>query len=199
MIIYKAVNKINGKIYVGQTTKTINERFKGHLRGKTYFDKSLKKYGINNFEISIIDSASCIEELNQKEEKWIKILDCTIPNGYNILFGGKNACGHHRTEETKQKLRIANIGKKMSDEIKKKISIASKLRWSDEAYRERCIKNRKGRKISEEQKKKISIANKGKRKGFIMSEEQKEKIRISCKKSILGRKRDVFGKFIKKD
>lgn len=197
MIIYKAQNKINGKVYIGQTTKSINERFKGHLKGKTFFDKALRKYGINNFDIQIIDSASCIDELNKKEEKWIRSFNCVVPNGYNILYGGKNSCGHHRSNETKEKLRLANTGKHLSLEARIKISVSSKERWKDEEYRKRVCSSRKGTVISEEQKKKISIANKGKRKGFVMSEEQKRKISESCKKKTLNRQRDKFGKFIK--
>lgn len=198
MIVYKAVNKLDGKIYIGQTVKNINERFKGHLRGKTYFDKSLQKYGLNNFDISIIDSASCIEELNKKEEYWIKKCNSVIPNGYNILYGGKNSTGHHRSEETKQKLRLANIGKKMSEEAKRKISETSKKLWSNPEWRKKLLVLRKGKTIiTEETKRKISIANKGKRKGFKMPEEQKEKIRIGCRKVAMCRKRNEKGQFIK--
>ena len=67
MIIYKATNKINGKSYIGQTTKELDERIKGHLNSNKnlYFHKALEKYSIDNFEWTIL------EECNDENElKW---------------------------------------------------------------------------------------------------------------------------------
>lgn len=194
MIIYMAKNKINNKIYIGQTIKSLNSRFKSHLRGKTYFDNSLRKYGINNFEINIIDSASTIQELNQKEEFWIKKYNSIVPNGYNILYGGKNSKGHHRSESTKYKLRIANLGKKHTKLSKEKMSVALKELWKNENYKQK-MKKRKSVFIEGNQ---YGKANKGKLKGP-MGSEQKLKISIKCKELAKKRKRDKLGHFIKND
>lgn len=57
MIVYKIVNLINGKIYVGKTTKSIEERFArhrySHVDGNTYLYKSMRKYGFENFNIEV--------------------------------------------------------------------------------------------------------------------------------------------------
>ncbi len=50
MTIYKIINKINGKIYIGQTVKTLDERLQSHYYGSRYKQnshllKSIKKYG----------------------------------------------------------------------------------------------------------------------------------------------------------
>ena len=44
MIIYKATNKENGKIYIGQTVKTLRERNRHRAHGKTLFDNAYIKY-----------------------------------------------------------------------------------------------------------------------------------------------------------
>lgn len=115
MIIYKATNKINEKIYVGQTTRTLKERRKEHeqsaIGGYTemVFGRALRKYGIENFEWEIIDTAETIEELNEKEIYWIDKLESLIDygHGYNCNKGGRN--GKH-SEHTKKAIADAQRG-----------------------------------------------------------------------------------------
>lgn len=49
MLIYKATNKINGKIYIGQTHKSLEERKMCHKHDSknidTYFYRAIRKYG----------------------------------------------------------------------------------------------------------------------------------------------------------
>ena len=67
MIIYKIENKINGKIYIGLTTKDLSHRIAEHIReNKSYIQKALDKYGLESFAISIIDYADSIEVLKEK-------------------------------------------------------------------------------------------------------------------------------------
>ena len=49
-LIYKHTNKINGKSYIGQTSRSINERLNEHLKSDSVFGKALRKYGIENFQ-----------------------------------------------------------------------------------------------------------------------------------------------------
>lgn len=130
MIIYKAKNKVNGKVYIGQTVISINERKGDHKRkaerhgAKTYFHCAIRKYGFDSFEWKIIDTANNINELNKKEERWIKFYDSTNPkNGYNIEFGGDNK---RLNQSTKEKISKTQKGRTRSDEFKKKISNATK-------------------------------------------------------------------------
>lgn len=85
MIIYKIINLINGKFYVGKTTKTIEKRFQRHFynhkTGNTYLYKSMRKYGFDNFRIEIIEETA---HLNEREKYWIDILS---PD-YNMTKGG---------------------------------------------------------------------------------------------------------------
>ena len=91
--IYVITNKINGKQYVGKTLRTIEERFKQHLRDSDKITleqrplyKAIQKYGKENFEVSLLEECS-FKELNIKEIYWIGKLD-TYKNGYNATLGG---------------------------------------------------------------------------------------------------------------
>lgn len=95
--IYKITNKINGKIYVGQTTKTLEERFQKHCWGTTENDgyhlnmaikKAIKKYGKENFTIELIEEVET-DRLDEKEVYWISFYD-SYNKGYNCTLGGQN-------------------------------------------------------------------------------------------------------------
>lgn len=92
--IYKITNLANGKIYIGRTKHSINERLRQHVkdrRAKTAIGSAILKYGIQNFTIEQIDTASNIEEAMQKEKMWIKNFDSRNREiGYNILEGGND-------------------------------------------------------------------------------------------------------------
>ena len=56
--IYKYTNLINGKIYIGQTKQTLEQRDYKHqtqLNDNTYFHRAIKKYGRKNFSLELIE------------------------------------------------------------------------------------------------------------------------------------------------
>lgn len=129
MIIYKATNKINGKIYIGQTRKTLKQRIKSHLwdadnKSGFHFHNAIRKYGIDNFTWETIFKCSSIEELEEKEKYFILKFD-SYKSGYNMTTGGEGCDERICKETTKEKLRNVII----TDERKKKISEAIKLHW----------------------------------------------------------------------
>lgn len=94
-VIYKITNKINKKVYIGQTTQRngFDERYRNNLENNTHnnhLKKSIKKYGIKNFEINkIFDVAFSKIELDMKEMIWISLYNSTDEKyGYNKDFGG---------------------------------------------------------------------------------------------------------------
>jgi group I intron endonuclease len=184
MIIYKIENRINNKIYIGQTIYGVNQRILGHLKAKSYIGSALRKYGIESFNILVIDYTSTKEMLDEREKYWIEVLGSKFPNGYNLTDGGEGTSGFTMPEGTKEKLRVINLGKHLSESTKQKISDAGKNNYTDERRRKVSEAN-KGKIISEEHKKIISRC----RKGQVMSEEQKNKIR----KSLLGRPSPIKG------
>ena len=117
MIIYKVHNKLNGKIYIGQTKTNINQRVYEHLKigGSPLFHKALKKYGVKSFELSIIDISDSIQELKEKEKYWIKFYNCKAPNGYNLTDGGDGIVGYIYSKEVLKKMSESHIGKMIGD------------------------------------------------------------------------------------
>lgn len=67
MIVYKITNLLNGKAYVGRTTKTLNERMIGHLynRRHSLIDEDIQKFGIENFKVEVLAECKTFEELKE--------------------------------------------------------------------------------------------------------------------------------------
>lgn len=110
MIVYKATNLINGKVYVGYTTKTLDQRIKTHLNKancltqKHYtqaFKLALRKYGVKNFSWKELIKCTTKEEACEKEKEFIGKFNCIAPLGYNMTFGGE---GGIQSEEVKIKI-----------------------------------------------------------------------------------------------
>ncbi len=118
--IYMIRNKINNKRYIGQS-RNIRRRWAGHRwsAGKFKYElsKDLKKYGIDNFEFSVLEECS-INELNEKEKEYIRLKK---PE-YNISSGGPGNTGYCPSEETRKKL------SKKNKEYWKKLPKAKKLK-----------------------------------------------------------------------
>lgn len=150
MTIYKATNKINGKIYIGQTLQRLSDRIRNHKKASrtknTYFCSALKKYGIDGFIWEEIDKANSLDELDFLEILWINLyISNSKEYGYNLRSGGTK--GNRLNGDTISK-------------IKEKFASGESIIWA------------KGKKFSEEHRQKISQGNKGK----VFSKETKEKM-----------------------
>jgi len=105
MYIYKTINLTNNKIYIGQSSKEINESLDYYGSG-VLLNRAIKKYGKQHFLKVIIDFANSKDELNKKEKYWIKILKANEkPIGYNIAEGGTGGFNGGMKPETKEKWR----------------------------------------------------------------------------------------------
>lgn len=109
-IIYKIMNLLDNMIYVGQTIRTLEERFQEHTQAETYIGRAIRKYGAENFTIEVLEECDTREQLNEREIFWIATLNCKAPNGYNLTDGGEGMSGHHCSDETRAKLSAANSG-----------------------------------------------------------------------------------------
>lgn len=91
--IYKISNNINNKIYIGKTLENIQKRWKEHLNDykKDKYEKrplylAMKKYGVEHFEIELIEE--CSEDiLSERETYWIQYFG-SFKYGYNATIGG---------------------------------------------------------------------------------------------------------------
>ena len=89
--IYKIINKLNDKVYIGKTEFSIEKRFEEHCRDafrerceKRPLYNAMQKYGIENFIISLVEETDSPEE---REQYWINYYD-SYHNGYNATLGG---------------------------------------------------------------------------------------------------------------
>ena len=121
MHIYKITNTVNNKIYIGQTVqKNPKMRWYSHLadarRGKkSYLYDSIRKYGHESFIWEIIDNATSIDELNNKEDHWLNHYRNQGITVYNNREAGNNKTHSAESIErmkVSQKLRHAttNVG-----------------------------------------------------------------------------------------
>lgn len=132
--IYKVTNKVNGKMYIGQTTRKIEQRWKQHVYSAykdSPFDKgpfhlAIKKYGAEAFVVEQVEK--CKDEcLNERETYWIKYYD-TFNCGYNVTIGGEHPLRYDGKEvvplwdeglSVKEIANVLGISKRMvSDRLK---------------------------------------------------------------------------------
>lgn len=112
LVIYKVTNLANGKCYIGQTTRSLEQRWKEHCSSRnpcTYLHSAIEKYGKNNFKVEEIDVALSQEELDAKERKYIAYYNTLAPHGYNLETGGTN--GKTISETTRRKQSESHKGK----------------------------------------------------------------------------------------
>jgi group I intron endonuclease len=112
MFIYKITNQVNGKIYIGQTIKSIKRRFNQHCNSKkSAISGAIQKYGKENFTIEEIDGANSQSELNYKEWLLVYKFNSLSPNGYNLREGGG---GKGKASEVSKK-RMKSAQKKINE------------------------------------------------------------------------------------
>lgn len=130
MIVYKIENKINGKIYIGQTVQTLRKRLNQHKCkkyasvGKSIIAQAIQKYGFENFQVDIIGRADSYEQLDVYERVAIKFYDCISPKGYNLTSGGQSQ--GKRCREVVERIAKKNRGRKATLEARKNMSEAHK-------------------------------------------------------------------------
>ena len=166
--VYLIVNKLNGKLYVGQHR---SKRLKDNYLGSgTAIRRAIKKYGKDNFNKGYLEFANSKDHLDELEKKWIKFFKNHPTRGcYNIKDGGHNGKPVPVSEENRVRMSIKFsgennpfYGKKHTKESRRLISEARKdFRWTEED-KKRMSRQRSGDKHplygvghSEETKKKF--------------------------------------------
>ena len=129
--IYCLFNTVNGKRYIGQTSRSVSRRLHEHIRYTDFIiNKAIKKYGVENFSYQTWEVPN--EQLNMTEMSIIKQFNTKIPNGYNMTDGGLGGGGWQHSEEAKNKMsdrckgnKNHFYGKKHTEENKIKMSKSS--------------------------------------------------------------------------
>lgn len=196
--IYKTINLLNGRFYIGQHfTINLND---GYYGSGNIIKQSIKKHGKKFFKFEILEFCTKVN-INEREIFWIKELNATNPGiGYNLTdkpyyeylrgenhpFYGKIISEESKKkmsisqkkwkrkpmkEETKIKISKSNKGKKRSDLFKQKLGLRSLNKFVSDSTRLKISKALTGKKRSEESKINYSKASKGR----IVSQETKDK------------------------
>ena len=91
--IYKITNSINGKIYIGKTSRTIEERFREHCQDSKNCRRehlplysAMRKYGVQNFSVEEVEQCED-SAADEREIYWISRYG-SFGNGYNATLGG---------------------------------------------------------------------------------------------------------------
>ena len=119
--IYKYTNSIDGKVYIGQTSRTIEDRAgkSGYrYRGCSRFYNAILEYGWDAFIPEVIATAETASEADSLEVYYISLYKSADPEfGYNTSVGGgimvgpaNPMYGKKHSEETKQKQRERKLG-----------------------------------------------------------------------------------------
>ena len=102
-LIYLIINRVNNKKYVGLTTRSLEDRWMGHVYDAQndsicLIHRAIKKYGLEAFERKIIEECEN-DKACDAERHWIEQLDTFMPNGYNMTKGGDGSFGRTNSPE----------------------------------------------------------------------------------------------------
>lgn len=191
--IYKIINRITGKYYVGSSMNIMKYRWPRHKSSlnnnnhkNDHLQNSWNKYGEQNFELKIVEELKNIDKQNLLiiEQKYLDIAKTEQDKCYNLKFvaGG----GGELSEYSRNKISIIHKGKTTSDETKLKISNSVKNTMNSQEMFTKLSQLRKGKFLSKTHRLNLSKSQIGRK----HSPETIEKIR----QSHLGSKNPMYGK-----
>ena len=175
--IYKTVNKLNGKIYVGK------HRWNGEGKDPLYFGsgaiikKVIKGVGKENLEVEVLEFSPDEKTNRENEIKWIHQLNSFVPNGYNLKDeatgglidkDGKFVTSWElMTPEKREEVKKARAAGLNRDDVKEKISEKSKKAWQRKSQEERdLVRKHISEGWTEESRKSKSEKSKGSKNGM---------------------------------
>lgn len=142
--IYITTNLINGRMYIGKhKSEKYDSSYYGSGKILLY---AIKKYGIENFSNSILDTAECLEELNEKEKYYIGLYREKYKDKlYNIANGGDGGnTFENKSQDEKddfiEKMTTINQQRCASDKFKQLTSLRMRKKYSDPLEREKQSK-----------------------------------------------------------
>lgn len=163
--IYKITNNINGKSYIGLTTKERpTDRYSQHrylarhpeqetkgLGTNSILHEAMRKYGVDNFSFEIIEEVPEDVNLNEREKYWIKFYHTYVKeplcNGYNLTEGGEGTPGFSRPQTIEEREKRKQSNKQFyidHPEAREQLKKRTKKLWENEEYRKKVTEsNRK--------------------------------------------------------
>ena len=114
-VIYLLIDGTNDFEYVGQTTRSVEVRFREHAVAVSLVGSMIRAHDEKNFVVAVLKECCNQEELDRWEMHFIKYRNTKCPNGYNLTDGGegnmggnKSFLGHHHTEKSRLELSVSH-------------------------------------------------------------------------------------------
>jgi group I intron endonuclease len=196
--IYFIINYVNWKVYIGYTEDTYNRWIRGHrnnLGNKKHINRHLQAawtlYGEENFEFIVLSETYKTKQEAIDEE--IRLIAIYKEKGiaYNITDGGEGASGYTRSEETRQRSRLANLGRKQTPEHIENARITRIGKKKTPEQRLNMSKSHIGNHHTEETKKLLSEIVKARPPDSIETRKRKSE---SHKGLLIGENNGMYGK-----
>jgi hypothetical protein len=171
----------NGKSYIGITNETAALRFARHVKKANAGQKqavlnAIRKYSPGRVKVSTLVIANDWGYLLDLERRAIQAFGTKAPSGYNLTDGGEGVLGLECRPETRAKISAANLGRKMTDEQRAKVSEGLRRRDPpSETTRAKLSAANSGKIHSPETRAKCGVANLGR----VISGEEKVKQRTT--------------------
>jgi len=197
-VVYLITNTVNGKRYVGKTTKGVDRRMNQHCWEATkresghcrLLTKAIKKYGRDSFSIWVLQECRSAEELCGAERETIVRLRTLVPGGYNLTTGGEGGQfseetrrrisealkGHGITEAWRENLRRSHLGKRLPEAQRQKQSQTMTGRTRTPEHQRKLTEAQRGHPVSLEQRQTLREAATRQ----WASEEARERQRQAC-------------------
>lgn len=217
-IIYKVTNKINGKIYIGQSHMTLEERFNDDFLGhftkafntnkNNYFYNALRKYGKDNFTYEIIEESkprtskkckapSTKQWLNEREKYWVAYYHSNDHSrGYNQTSGGQK--DYVRTESEIERLAYQSKLNMARPGIREQISQKIKKLWENPDYRNRVISGLKKKALTNPESFRKGVISRVEKTGFYNDQRERAGIRFKRRRGIKEHRYTSIKRIIKK-
>lgn len=163
-IVYLATNRINGKRYVGATSKGVVKRRREHIsealrggRNCRLFHAAIRKYGPDAFEWMVISSAATFPGALDEEVRLI----AEIKPEYNLTVGGQGSKGRIATQEQRDHQSRVRMGKKLGPEHGRKTALGMIGKKHTPERRAKISAARKGARFSDEHRRHLSLSHTG--------------------------------------
>jgi len=197
--LYIVRHRASGKEYVG-LSKNVYTRLDSHRRAASgsFLHRAIRCYGVDAFEACLYIQAEP-DDLGELERMLIEERNTAAPNGYNLTLGGDGLWGYTPSTETRQKLRMALLGREVSEsvrlavaesnrrrgqtpEARAKIAAYGRTRTASPETRAKMSRSQMGHAITEETKRKIAAT----KIGIPLSEEHRRKMSEALKGRIIS-------------
>lgn len=157
--IYVIRHTVSGKEYVGLSSN-VRRRAGTHTRAtkrNSLIRRATLKYGLGEFEICLLCTAP-VDALPRLETEAVSARGTLTPAGYNLTAGGEGTWGRRHSDEAKERMRQAQLGRTASDETRERLSDALRRRWTPELRASAAVKM-SSRVVTEETRQRMSEAN----------------------------------------